>query len=236
MPPESTSASADPTARGRIRDAAIRRFAIEGFRAPVRVIAQDAGVSAALVMHHFGTKDALRAECDDYVRERVREAKKENTQRIASGGRLFGTSATAAREYSPLIGYVIRSLQDGSPIGRDFIEAMIADAEEYTYGAVQAGLAKPSRDEKARARYLATSAIGALLVAVTLNPPVDHTDLSTYLDDYFANNYLAMIELYTQGFLTSSELFDQYTEFVESSGGQRSPLDPDPPSSSLSTT
>ncbi|GAA4890605.1 TetR family transcriptional regulator [Actinomycetospora straminea] len=60
----------DPTPRGRrpgdsgtrdaILDAARARFAGEGFRAAtVRAIAGDAGVDPALVMHYFGTKQAL---------------------------------------------------------------------------------------------------------------------------------------------------------------------------------
>ena len=67
--------SEDLTARARIRDAAVARFGREGFRAPVRAIAEDAGVSAALVIHHFGSKDALRAECDQHVLTVIREQK-----------------------------------------------------------------------------------------------------------------------------------------------------------------
>ncbi|GAA2998620.1 helix-turn-helix domain-containing protein [Streptosporangium longisporum] len=54
--------------RERIRDAALRQFALLGFKgATVRGIAADAGVSPGLVQHHFPTKDALREECDAYV-------------------------------------------------------------------------------------------------------------------------------------------------------------------------
>jgi AcrR family transcriptional regulator len=50
----------DSGTRAAILDAARARFAGEGFRgATVRAIAGDAGVDPALVMHYFGTKQAL---------------------------------------------------------------------------------------------------------------------------------------------------------------------------------
>ncbi|HEY4604180.1 MAG TPA: TetR family transcriptional regulator, partial [Blastococcus sp.] len=39
-----------------MRDAAIRCFGREGFGVPVRTVAQEACVSAALVIHHYGSK------------------------------------------------------------------------------------------------------------------------------------------------------------------------------------
>jgi len=50
----------DLTAAARIRDAAIERFGEQGFSVGLRPIAEAAGVSAALVIHHFGSKDGLR--------------------------------------------------------------------------------------------------------------------------------------------------------------------------------
>ena len=51
--------------RDRLRDAAIETFARLGLGATVRQLASDAGVTAGLVTHHFGSKDALRQACDD---------------------------------------------------------------------------------------------------------------------------------------------------------------------------
>lgn len=62
--------TADLTATARIRNAAIELFARDGFqKTNVRAIAAAAGVSPALVIHHFGSKDGLRAVCDEYVLE-----------------------------------------------------------------------------------------------------------------------------------------------------------------------
>ncbi len=56
----------DLTARARIREAAFRRFADQGVEGTsLRAIAEDAGTSAALVVHHFGSKDGLVRAVDD---------------------------------------------------------------------------------------------------------------------------------------------------------------------------
>jgi AcrR family transcriptional regulator len=69
---------ADLTARARIRDAAIACFADRGVSdTPVRAIAAQAGVSPALVIHHFGSKDRLRVACDQHVAAIIRQGKQE---------------------------------------------------------------------------------------------------------------------------------------------------------------
>jgi AcrR family transcriptional regulator len=65
-----STGSDDLTTRARIRDAAIVLFGRDGFPATsVRAIATAAAVSPALVLHHFGSKDELRAACDTYIVE-----------------------------------------------------------------------------------------------------------------------------------------------------------------------
>ncbi|HJG91820.1 MAG TPA: TetR family transcriptional regulator, partial [Brachybacterium massiliense] len=45
-----------PPAEERILQAALRRFAVDGLSAPLRAVAQDAGVSAGLIIHHYGSR------------------------------------------------------------------------------------------------------------------------------------------------------------------------------------
>ena len=59
----------------RIRDAAILRYGRDGFSVGLRAVAADAGVTAGLVVHHFGSKDGLRKACDAYVLGVIRSAK-----------------------------------------------------------------------------------------------------------------------------------------------------------------
>ena len=52
----------------RLRDAALALFADRGYAATtVRAIAERAGVTPGLVVHHYGTKEALRDAVDRYV-------------------------------------------------------------------------------------------------------------------------------------------------------------------------
>ncbi|MDN5900163.1 MAG: TetR family transcriptional regulator, partial [Brachybacterium sp.] len=44
-----------PPADERILRAALQRFAVDGLSAPLRAVAQDARVSAGLIIHHFGS-------------------------------------------------------------------------------------------------------------------------------------------------------------------------------------
>jgi AcrR family transcriptional regulator len=58
----------DRTARARIRDEALRLFAERGPDAvTVRDIAAAAGVSPALVVRHYGSKEGLREAVDSHV-------------------------------------------------------------------------------------------------------------------------------------------------------------------------
>jgi AcrR family transcriptional regulator len=58
----------DRTARARIRDEALRLFGERGPDAvTIRTIASAAGVSPALVVRHYGSKDGLREAVDAYV-------------------------------------------------------------------------------------------------------------------------------------------------------------------------
>lgn len=46
-----------------------------GFRVGLRTVAADAGVTAGLIVHHFGSKDGLRRACDEHVLAVMRAAK-----------------------------------------------------------------------------------------------------------------------------------------------------------------
>lgn len=207
----SVTADDDPdlTARARIRDAAIRRFAIDGFGASVRAVAADAGVSAGLVMHHFGSKDGLRAACDEHLLATIRRLKRENVATVAAGESFFHRFA-AAEENAPVVGYVLRSVQDGGELAREFVDHLVDDAVAYSREGVAVGVIVPSRDEAARARYLVLSSLGALLLETALNPPADPADLAGIVRHYLVSSYLPMLEVLTEGYLATRQVLDEY--------------------------
>lgn len=67
--------SDDQTAKTRIREAALDLFAERGIDAtPMRAIASRAGVTVGLIVHHYGTKEALREAVELLIVTRFAEA------------------------------------------------------------------------------------------------------------------------------------------------------------------
>ncbi|GII97815.1 TetR family transcriptional regulator [Sediminihabitans luteus] len=199
------SAPPDTTARARIRDAAVVRFATDGFDAPLRAIATDAGVSAALVLHHFGSKDGLRDACDEHVFTQVRDAKGPVLRDRTPLTMLEALASVDA--YAPLFAYLVRSLQTGGPRASAFVDHLVDDAVEYLADGVAAGTLRPSRDEHARARYLVLTALGAVLLDVAISGPATPRELmAAYLD----RMALPALELFTDGLLTTRDMLDGY--------------------------
>ncbi|NHC16488.1 TetR/AcrR family transcriptional regulator, partial [Motilibacter deserti] len=161
----------DAGSRQRIRDVAIREFGREGFDSSVRTIATAAGVSPALVMHHFGSKAGLRAACDGEVLRIVRESRTKTLMRSDPTSML--AALARIEEYAPVLGYVVHALLAGGELAARLFDRMVEDAEEYLREGVAAGRIRPSRDEAARARYLCYIGVGALLVHLRRHPPVD---------------------------------------------------------------
>lgn len=159
----SIDTSTDRTTTARIRDAAIRCFATDGVAATsVRAIAAEAGVSAGLVIHHFGSKDELRIACDEYVAGLIREVK---GSAMAAGAGL--DPLAAMRSFSggpPLARYLAKTLVDGSPHVADLVDEMVNDAVGYIATGVNAGLLTPSDHPKERAAILTLWMLGALVL------------------------------------------------------------------------
>jgi AcrR family transcriptional regulator len=164
-----SASTEDLTTRARIRDAAIRRFGVEGFGVPVRALAADAGVSPALVIHHFGSKDALRAACDEHVLRMIREAETEAFT-TSTPVDLLGQLALLD-DFAPSVGYLVQALLAGGDLAATLLARMTADAEVYLADAVAAGRMRPSRDPAARAAFLVDVGGGAVLNDLGRHPP-----------------------------------------------------------------
>ncbi len=197
----------DLTARARIRDAAIARFAADGFSASLRVIAADAGVSAGLVVHYFESKSGLRAVCDEQVLRTVREAKTA-TLVTATPGLLLAQMA-AVQEYASVAGYLVRALQSGGDLAATFLDRMIEDARDYLAQATETGRVRESRDPAARARFLAYSGLGAFLVYLQ-RYATPGSDLGEVLRAYTQESALPALELYSEGLFTTTDLLQDY--------------------------
>ncbi len=198
--------SADLTAVARIRDAAIEQFGERGFGVGLRAIAEAAGVSAALVIHHFGSKEGLRKACDDYVAEEIRSSKSEAMQSNDPASWLAQMAEIEA--YAPMMAYLVRSMQAGGDLAKILWHRMIDNAEQYMDEGVRAGTIKPSRDPHARAKYLALAGGGAFLLYIQMHETP--TDLRAVLRDYARDMVLPALELYTEGLMADRTMYDAF--------------------------
>ncbi|CAM3670265.1 TetR/AcrR family transcriptional regulator [Mycobacterium frederiksbergense] len=196
----------DLTTTARIRDAAIRQFGEHGFGTGVRAIATAAGVSAGLIIHHFGSKDGLRKACDDHIAEQIRSAKSESIQ--SSDPATWLAQMAEIEDYAPMMAYLVRSMQSGNDLAKSLWHRMIENTEQYLEAGVQAGTLKPSRDPKARARYLGMMGGGGFLLYLQLHD--NPTDVRAVLRDYAEDMVLPALEVYTNGLMTDSTMYDAF--------------------------
>ena len=197
----------DLTARARIRDAAIERFAADGFRAGLRTIAADAGVSPGLVIHHFGSKDALRRACDDQVLRRIREIRADALSRPDA---LTSVASLASDpQYAFLATYLLRSLQAGGDVARQIVADLVAETRDNLERGVQDGTIVPSRDPDGRADLLTRMSLGYLLLEYALQP-APPADLAQWVIDSSRRSMLAGLETFTEGLFAGRGLLDTY--------------------------
>ncbi|CPU63334.1 transcriptional regulator [Mycobacteroides abscessus] len=169
-------------------------------------------MSAALVVHHFGSKDGLRRACDAYVFDAVRAAKTDaiSPQDPAAGPMALFTQLAGIEDYAPVFEYTLRSLQAGGDLARSFVEHLTQVTLEYMEDGVAAGVIRPSRDEPARARYLVSLSLGSLLVDGALRERTEPRDPETDLREYVERVMLPALEVFTEGLFVEPTLLDAY--------------------------
>jgi AcrR family transcriptional regulator len=170
------SSAADPrdlTARATIRNAALRLFADRGPDAvTVREIATQAGVSPALILHHFGSKDGLRTEVDAFAAQAfdaIFEAMPadELVEFLADGAASGSLAEAFARGFphgSPLPAYLGRLLLTHDPAGAALFGRWYAMTERLLGAMVAAGAARPSEDPSVRAAFFLVNDLALILL------------------------------------------------------------------------
>jgi AcrR family transcriptional regulator len=119
----------DLSTRARIREAAMAEFGEKGFNgATMKSIAAAAGVSVGLVQHHFGTKDGLRAACDERVLDMVRF----KTDAVDAGTIADPQVLSALMAMGPQVQrYVGRALVEDSPGIRRLLDDVMTLTEDF---------------------------------------------------------------------------------------------------------
>lgn len=203
--------SSDLTARARIRDAAIACFAEDGFTASFRTIAARADVSPGLITHHFASKVALRAECDAEVLRRYQALK---TDSLGDPSGFLVANLSEPGPAAELTLYMLRAIHAGGRPAQQFLERLVDNARGVMQASVEAGLVRPSRDEEARLRLLVNQAMGGLLIQLLIAPEATPETFGTSVLELQRAQILPLLELYTEGFLATPRMLDDYLAYL----------------------
>ncbi len=231
------SATSDLTTRARIRDAALELFGAQGFASTsVRAIADRADVSAALVMHHFGSKEALRAECDAHIVDEVIGRK----EQLGTDGDL---STTMRRWLADVdthrvgLDYLARMITDGTKAGAQLFDGLVERTVTMIDTEIAAGRMRQSSDRRMTAVIVATHGLMPLLLESQLARALGEPGLTPTL---IARMTVPTLELYTHGLYSTTDVLDAATAALAGSPDtERGPhsdkgvgdpnQDPDPP-------
>jgi AcrR family transcriptional regulator len=182
----------DLSAPGRIVRAALIRFAQQGVAgARVRDIAVDAGVSAALVIHHFGSKEALRRECDRRVVDFIR-AKKRTT-----------AAQTLDAAFARYGAYAARMLAEDSAESRRLFDELLEVSKAAVADGSATGSLRRSSDPDAQA--VALLVLG--LAPFTFTANLVHW-AGTDAESAMTRLAVPIAEIYTSGLMTDSAVLD----------------------------
>ncbi|MBB5783823.1 TetR/AcrR family transcriptional regulator [Nonomuraea jabiensis] len=181
-----------PDAQAKIRDAAIAHFARDGFqKTNLRAVAATAGVSAALVIHHFGSKEKLRSVCDDHVLGvLVRRAHEAGTPG------LLGEFMANPEEYQLKVRYMVRAIEEDTPAAGRFVDTLVAESESILRAGIADGSVRPSSDVRALAVFTVLTSLAMLTMAPPLTRALGHDGFGP---EVLRRMTLPTLELFTHG-------------------------------------
>lgn len=195
------------TARAAIQEEALRLFAEHGADAvSLRQVAAAAGVSPALVVHHFGGKDGLRAAVDEHaagICEAILDSASgpdlAETLTAGSGASMAETLLRRLPRDSPVPAYLRRLLLSGDEAGGRVFQRWYRARSALLEQTVAAGLARPALDHAVRTAFLVVNDLALLLLRDQLVPVLGMDPLSPAGLTRWADEALA---IYRGGLLT----------------------------------
>lgn len=193
--------SDDVTARARIRDTAIRLFGTQGYaKTSVRAIAQEAGTSPGLILHHFGSKDGLRAACDEVVTGSI-FADQQNLD--SPTAEVIQRLLADANQYQARMSYLSRMLTESSAEGKRLFDQMLAGTKNYLQEQTRTGAMREVSDPDVTALLLTIFGLAPLVL-------LDHFERGLGYEPFspegLARQTLPMLEMFTEGLYTDDSI------------------------------
>jgi AcrR family transcriptional regulator len=162
-----SSDAADLKSSAAIRIAATELFAERGYAdVTVRQIAAAAGVSPALVIHHYGSKEGLRAVIDERVAALVEVMLSDMEQAPAEGSSASVVELFANwLEHEPATaGYVRRLLSDGAEAGTALFQRLYDATQAGLQALERSGAVRPTQDPAVRSAFLLSNDLALVLL------------------------------------------------------------------------
>lgn len=162
----------DRTSKAIIRDEALRLFAERNVDAvTVRDIAAASGVSPALILRHYVSKDGLQAAVDEYVvrvfETMLRQATAPEATAPFDVQALPSLAEQVARHLptgSPIPAYLARLLVDGGAEATALFAKLYALGQAGLAGLIEAGSAVDGGDPSARAAFLLANDLAVIML------------------------------------------------------------------------
>ncbi|MER6832016.1 TetR family transcriptional regulator [Streptosporangium sp. NPDC000563] len=202
----------DLTARARIGNAALELFGSEGVgRVSIRAIAAKAGVSPALVVHHFGSKEGLRAACDQYVISLVRGDPDDPVDLADASG-----LAAMLEEAEPVRRYLARAFLDATPEAAALFDEIVETTQAWLDQGSAEGWARPTGDARARAALYVTWLLAPLAFGEHLSRVLGVADLHS--TDATLRYSQTSLDMLTHGVFTDERLLSAWNSAAANRG------------------
>ena len=157
----------DLRAAAAIRETAMRLFAERGAAGvTVREIAAAAGVSPGLVIHHYGSKNALKDAVDRravaFFEEMIGEFGRLGEE--GGGASLVELFAVRLESEPAMADYIRRLLLDGGEAADELFARLLDATEAGMRALAAAGMVRPAQDERLRTAFLLSNDLSLLLL------------------------------------------------------------------------
>jgi AcrR family transcriptional regulator len=166
-----------------IADAALACVARDGFGVSLRTVAAEAGVSAALIVHHFGSKQGLLEALEDRVLG-IAEEKLRLMEDDGPGAAMAYVVSLMSDGAAPR--YLARVLTEGGDPARRLFTAFVDVTEK---GIASLSLAEP----RVTAGLLVTHALGLMIMADRV---ADATGVHPYQGEEIHRVLVAALDVY----------------------------------------
>lgn len=188
----SPAATPLPDVRQRILEAAVDLFGTRGVAGTTtRAIAEAAGVSTSVLLHHYISRDALADACEDYVVRTILEEKLGGHSVAEAAARVLGDPKLESR-----LRFIGRQIKDGSRSGTRMFDRMVAETRAVIGQDVAGMRWKTTAETDALAVVLATYGLAPLLFADHL---ARHFGTAPYSAETMRRIGPALLELYVNG-------------------------------------